>query len=209
MIKDAADHKPPLWAAGTRWLASSSIPFCLSGFTTAQKSKTLLPLISISCRLVHMSSWAEHYLVGVSVKQPVSHTPCMEHLGHPKHTSCYYKLHRARPTPTAVLCHPKARWVALWGPSIVWCIPPSVQSHWGGCHLLHTSAEGVESYLEPTRVSMHEHSPMGSWKFIHSWDMDAFEYHLGYLSSPTAVGMVHGRHRIPSTSGAGARHQLS
>lgn len=70
---------------------------------------TLLPLFSFSYRLVQMSLWAEHYLMGVPVKEPVSHTHCIGHLGHPKHTSCYHVLHRARPPPTAVLCHPEVR----------------------------------------------------------------------------------------------------
>lgn len=128
--------------------------------------------------------------------------------GHPKHTSCYHVLHRGRPPATAIWCHPKIRWASAWGQSIVWCIPLSLQSHQTGCRLLCTVAEGAKSCLKPTQVLMHMYSPTDLCKVISLWG----------ICTPARVARQPHGHRdcagetwqsIPSTRGAGVRHQVS
>lgn len=65
--------KPPLQAPNPHCVKKLNFgPEIRTPDQVEAKIWTLLPLFSLSCRLVQVSSWAEHYLVGAPVKEPVS-----------------------------------------------------------------------------------------------------------------------------------------
>lgn len=94
---------------------------------------------------------------------------------------------------TAVLCHPKGRWAPVWGRSVVWCIPPSLQSHRAGCPL-HASADFGRG-LPETHLGLDACAQPNGLVQAHQLTGD------GCLCTParqtTAPGTVDGRHGIP------------
>lgn len=94
---------------------------------------------------------------------------------------------------TAVLCHPKGKWAPVWGRSVAWCIPPSLQSRRAGCPL-HASAD-LGRGLPETHLGLDACAQPNGLVQAHQLTGD------GCICTParqtTAPGTVDGRHGIP------------
>lgn len=134
--------------------------------------------------------------MGMPAKEPVSHTPCIGCLGHPKYTSCCYVLQGLQYCVTL-----KASGL-LFGDGPLPGASPRHCSLAGQVVRFTPQQIWAEGCLKPTWVLMHVHSPMDSCKPTSSRGMDAFAHQLG---RPRRRGLWMGDTESPDLM----RHQVS